>query len=155
MASFLVHCYSNIPCINHPRFIYIPYSVAAVKSMHSNLREVVPFHRSCHICANGNSTGNILPPMALEFCELQVSTIWGKQHNIVTNTSLPSPISLSPRRSHSDQCHPGQNTYFATCINNYFNIFKFWFTLRASASAVAPELPTLFPSRLWKRVFRN
>ena len=32
----------------------------------------------------------------------------------------------------------------------YFSVFKLWLTLRASASAVAPEPPILFPSRLWK-----
>ena len=40
-------------------------------------------------------------------------------------------------------------------LNSYFSIFKLLFTLRASASAVAPESPTSFPSRLWKRVLQN
>ena len=45
--------------------------------------------------------------------------------------------------------------YMYVELNSYFSIFKLWFTLRASASAVAPELPALFPSSLWKRVFQN
>ena len=40
-------------------------------------------------------------------------------------------------------------------IVTYFSVFKLWFTLSTSASAVAPESPTLFPPRLWKRVFQN
>ena len=32
----------------------------------------------------------------------------------------------------------------------YFSVLKLWFTLRASASAEAPEAPILFSSRLWK-----
>ena len=34
----------------------------------------------------------------------------------------------------------------------YSSVFKLWFTLRVSANAEAPDFPTLFPSRLWKRV---
>ena len=34
----------------------------------------------------------------------------------------------------------------------YFSVFKLWFTLKTSASAEAPESPTLLDSRLWKRV---
>ena len=34
----------------------------------------------------------------------------------------------------------------------YLRIVKLWFTLRASASAEAPESPILFPSRLRKGV---
>ena len=37
-------------------------------------------------------------------------------------------------------------------IVTYFSTFKLWFTLRASASAEAPDSPILFSSRLWKRV---
>ena len=32
----------------------------------------------------------------------------------------------------------------------YFSVFKLWFTLRAPASADAPESPITFPPRLWK-----
>ena len=32
----------------------------------------------------------------------------------------------------------------------YFSVFKLWFTLRALASAVAPESPISFCPRLWK-----
>ena len=38
-----------------------------------------------------------------------------------------------------------------TYYTSYFSVFKLWFTLRASASADAPESPILFNSRLWKR----
>ena len=34
--------------------------------------------------------------------------------------------------------------------STYFSVFKLWFTLSASASAVAPLSPILFNSRLWK-----
>ena len=40
-------------------------------------------------------------------------------------------------------------------IVTYFSVLKVWFTLRASARAVAPEPPILFPPRLWKRVLQN
>ena len=33
-------------------------------------------------------------------------------------------------------------------FSNYFSVVKLWFTLRASASAVAPESPISFPPRL-------
>ena len=44
-------------------------------------------------------------------------------------------------------------------IVTYFSVFKLWFTLRASARAVAAEssiplLPITFCSRLWKRVLQ-
>ena len=38
-------------------------------------------------------------------------------------------------------------------IVTYFSVFKLWFTLRASASAEAPE--SLIISRLWKKVLQN
>ena len=37
----------------------------------------------------------------------------------------------------------------------YFSVVKLWFTLRALASAAAPDTPILFPQRLWKRVLQN
>ena len=37
-------------------------------------------------------------------------------------------------------------------IVTYFSTFKLLFTLRASASAEAPDSPIAFPSRLWRRV---
>ena len=40
-------------------------------------------------------------------------------------------------------------------MTSYFSVFKLWFTLRASASAMAPDSPILFLSRLWKRVLQN
>ena len=40
-------------------------------------------------------------------------------------------------------------------IVTYSSVVKLWFTLRASARAVAPESPILFLSRLWKRVLQN
>ena len=48
-------------------------------------------------------------------------------------------------------------------VTTYFSVSKLWFTLRASASAVAPESPILFGKRspiifsprLWKRVHQN
>ena len=40
-------------------------------------------------------------------------------------------------------------------FGSYFSVFKLLFTLRTSASAVAPSDPTLFDSRLWKRILQN
>ena len=37
----------------------------------------------------------------------------------------------------------------------YFSVVKLWFTLRASASAAAPDSPILFHPRLWKKVLQN
>ena len=37
-------------------------------------------------------------------------------------------------------------------IATYFSVFKLWFTLRASANAVAPSEVILFCLRLWKKV---
>ena len=39
---------------------------------------------------------------------------------------------------------------YGAWIVTYFSVFKLWFTLRPSASAVAPEPPIPLPSRLWK-----
>ena len=60
----------------------------------------------------------------------------------VTSNSLPSP-----RRSHRDHCHPGQPYHLPSIymevrsylVVTYFSFFKLWFTLRASARAVAPS----------------
>ena len=40
-------------------------------------------------------------------------------------------------------------------VVTYFNDFKVWFTLRASASAVAPQSPISFNSRLLKRTLQR
>ena len=40
-------------------------------------------------------------------------------------------------------------------IVTYSSVIKLWFTLRASASAAAPESPISFSQRLWKRVLQN
>ena len=40
-------------------------------------------------------------------------------------------------------------------VGTYCSVLKLSFTLRALASAEAPESPILFPSRLWKRVLQN
>ena len=57
------------------------------------------------------------------------------------------------------QSHPGQpyhahNTLlvgqYGARIVTYSSVVKLWFTLRASARAVAPDSPILFPQRLWK-----
>ena len=76
---------------------------------------------------------------------------------VVTSTSL-----LSPRRSHRGPMSPKPIIPCAYILGlhrvkivTYFRVFKLWFTLSASASAVAPESPTLFHPRLWKRVFQN
>ena len=37
-------------------------------------------------------------------------------------------------------------------IVTYFSVVKLWFTLRVSASAMAPESPIPFPSTLWKKI---
>ena len=75
---------------------------------------------------------------------------------VVTSTSCHST-----RRPHRDHRHPGQphhahNTLlisqYGARIITYFSVVKLWFTLRASASAEAPESPISFPSRLWRKV---
>ena len=40
-------------------------------------------------------------------------------------------------------------------IVTYSSVVKLWFTLRASASAAAPDSPIPFPRRLWKRGLQN
>ena len=78
---------------------------------------------------------------------------------VVTSTSRHST-----RRPHRDHCHPQQPYHarttllihqYGASIVTYFSVVKLWFTLRASASAVAPESPIPFHSRLWKRVLQN
>ena len=78
---------------------------------------------------------------------------------VVTSTSRHST-----RRPHRDHCHPGQpyhahNTLligqFGARIVTYSSAVKLWFTLRASARAVAPESPIPFHPRLWKRVLQK
>ena len=73
---------------------------------------------------------------------------------VVTSTSSHS--TRSPHRDHY-HCHPGQpyhahNTLlvgqYGGRIVTYSSVVKLWFTLRASASAVAPESPIGFLSRL-------
>ena len=80
-----------------------------------------------------------------------------RNESVVTSTRVPSP-----RRSHRGQCHPIHHTMciymlgqYRAKIVTYFSVFKLWFTLSASASAIAAESPTLFDSRLWKRVLQN
>ena len=86
---------------------------------------------------------------------LQVCTV--RNVAVVTSTSL-----LSLRRSHRGQCHSSHHTMHIHMLGQYraktvthFSVFKLWFTLSASASAVAPESPILFHPRLWKRVFQK
>ena len=102
------------------------------------------------------------PPMLLVnslnwsiFVYLQMSILW--EMWVATRTSLPNP-----RRSHRSHCHPGQQYHVhILCIwvlykiVTYFSVFKLRFTLRAPASAEAPESPTLLDSRLWKRALGN
>ena len=46
-----------------------------------------------------------------------------------------------------------QETHYTSyLVVTYFSVFKLWFTLRVSASAVAPESPIEFHPRLWKWV---
>ena len=40
-------------------------------------------------------------------------------------------------------------------IVTHSSVVKLWFTLRASARAVAPESPIPFTIRLWKTVLQN
>ena len=49
-------------------------------------------------------------------------------------------------------CHP----FTYKCLfGSYFSVFKLLFTLRTSASAVAPTDPTPFDSRLWQNYSKN
>ena len=40
-------------------------------------------------------------------------------------------------------------------IVTYVSVVKLWFTIKVSASAVAPESPILFPKRLSERILQN
>ena len=92
--------------------------------------------------------------LMLVWLQLEVSILWGKWQQL-----LIPVIIHSTRRPHRDHCYPGQphpvhNTlligqYEATILT-YLSVVKLWFTLRASASAAAPESLILFPPRLWK-----
>ena len=79
-------------------------------------------------------------------------------------TVVASTSRHSTRRKHRDHCHPGQpyhvhNTLlvgqYGVRIVTYFSVVKLWFTLRASASAVAPDFPIPFRLRLWKTGLQN
>ena len=72
----------------------------------------------------------------------------------------------STRRQQRDHCHPAQpyhahahNTFlvgqYGARTVTYSSVVKLWFTLRASARAVAPEAPISFHRRLWKGVLQN
>ena len=85
--------------------------------------------------------------------------------HIVRNVTVVTSTSChSTRRPHRGHCYPGQpyhahNTLlvlqYGARIVTYFSVVKLWFTLRASARAVAPESPIVFPSILRKRVLQN
>ena len=85
-------------------------------------------------------------------------------HTVRKVTVVTSTSRHSTRGPHRDHCHPGQpyhahNTLlvgqYGTRIVTYSSVVKLWFTLRASARAVAPDSPIPFPQRLWKRVLQN
>ena len=80
-------------------------------------------------------------------------------HTVRKVTVVTSTSCHSTRGPHRDHCHPGQpyhahNTLligqYGARIVTYSSVVKLWFTLRASARAVAPESPIPFSSRLWK-----
>ena len=93
------------------------------------------------------------------------SNLRGSKFKIFLGEHTPTSISChSTRGPHRDHCHPGQpyhahNTLligqYWTRIVTYFSVVKLWFTLRASARAVAPDSPIPFVPRLWKRVLQN
>ena len=64
---------------------------------------------------------------------------------------------LIPRRLQRSQCHPGQpytmvSRFIWGLDITYLSVFRLQFTLKASASAEAPESPISFSSRLLKKV---
>ena len=82
-------------------------------------------------------------------------------HTVRKVTVVTSTSRHSTRGPHRDHCHPGQpyhahNTLligqYGVGIVTYFSVVKLWFTVRASARAVAPESTIPFIPRLWKRV---
>ena len=60
MALFPAHCYSNIPCINHPHLVYITYSIAEIRSFEEYAFEIArsgPFSQfRSHIVARVHGT---------------------------------------------------------------------------------------------------
>ena len=78
-------------------------------------------------------------------------------HTVRKVTVVTSTSHHSTRGPHRDHFHPGQphhahNTLlvgqYGVRIVTYSNVVKLWFTLRASASAAAPDSPILLSSRL-------
>ena len=66
-----------------------------------------------------------------------------------SNTLLRRDTPISHRSNVPHACTGSQGP------NSYFNIFKFWFTLRALASAVAPSELILFYGKEYSRVSPN
>ena len=75
-----------------------------------------------------------------------------------------TPISHRSNVPHACTGSQGPNSYLLqhfqvlvhkALIATYFNIFKFWFTLRALASAVAPSELILFYGKEYSRVSPN
>ena len=80
-------------------------------------------------------------------------------HIVILYTLTVVPVSLVHTVTNVVQIDQQYQVHFVSQygarIVTYFSVFKLWFTLRASASAVAPESPILFHSRLWERVLQN
>ena len=85
-------------------------------------------------------------------------------HTVRKVTVVASTSCHSTRRPHRDHCHPGQpyhahntllESQYGVRIVTYSSVVKVWFTLRASASAAAPESPISLSSRLWKLGLQN
>ena len=92
--------------------------------------------------------------LMLVWFQLEVSILW--KVTVVTSTSRHS----TRRPVIQDHCHPGwpyrgRNTsligQYGVRIVTYCSVVKLWFTLRASARAVAPDTSIPFHLRLWKR----
>ena len=74
--------------------------------------------------------------------------------NVYTVTIVPvnTETNIAQKASSAIPCFTG---LYGARIVTYFSTFKLWFSLRAPASAVAPESSILFHSRLWQRVLQN
>ena len=90
-----------------------------------------------------------------------------RQSGSYTNSHTVGKVTVPTSTSGAKRCqyHPSNIYHVHTiaswiCMHgamqyNYFSAFKSWFTLRASASAVAPESPILFRLKLRKRVLQT
>ena len=140
-------------CFTRRGFHYIVNIIFLVAMAMITLEELIDTYKGFNISKN------------LIITHAKCFTIDAGMASTISVTVVTSTSSHSTRRPHSTTVTQDNHIMlitlclyvgqYGTRIVTYSSVVKLWFTLRASARAVAPESPILFHSRLWKRVLQN